>query len=101
MEKYFVVMAVDVEGYEQSDYLCLITVEDGEVIGYAAEFDSCTKDIGMACDASQTHKAKWFAWNDEWRWRPATMHEIKLSNLEGYLIGTKSDMRLSTPIDPL
>lgn len=101
MEKYYVAMAIDVDCYGQSDYLCLIKIEGGAVIGYAAEFDSCTADIGDACVSENVHKAKWFAWNNEWKWRPATLDEIKVSKLDKYLIGAKKDMKLRTPIEPL
>ena len=100
-EKYYVVMAIDVDSYGQSDYLCLIKIESGEVIGYAAEFDSCTADIEDACVSENTRRSKWFAWDDEWKWRPATLEEIKASKLDKYLIGTKKDMKLSTPIESL
>ena len=101
MGVYYVAMAIDVDGYGQSDYLCLIKVEGGAVIGYAAEFDACTEDVDMACDVARTHQAKWFAWRDEWETRPAALGEIKLANLDGYVIGIKRNMRLSTPVEPL
>ena len=89
------------DSYEQSDYLYFIQVEGMGVIGYAAEFDSCTADIADACAAENTYRAKWFAWDDEWKWRAATLEEIKSLQLDEYLIGWKKDMKLSTPIEPL
>jgi hypothetical protein len=100
-EKYYVAMAANVDSYEQSDYLCLIQIEGGEVIGYAAEFDTCTTDIEDACVAENAHRAKWFGWDDGWKWRPATLEEIKTLKLDKYLLGSKKDMKLSTPIEPL
>ncbi|RQT02656.1 hypothetical protein [Burkholderia contaminans] len=101
MEKYYVAMAIDVDNYGQSDYLYLLKIDGGVVIGYAAEFDSCTADIEDSCVSENAHEAKWFAWNDEWEWRPATLDEIKVSKLDKYLIGVKKDMKLRTPIEPL
>ncbi len=99
--KYYVAMAANVDSYEQSDYLCLIQIEGGELIGYAAEFDTCTTNIEDACVVENAHRAKWFGWDDGWKWRPATLEEIKASNLAKYLLGSKRDMKLSTPIEPL
>ncbi|NML31948.1 hypothetical protein [Paraburkholderia antibiotica] len=100
-ERYYVAMAASVDSYEQSDYLCFIQVEGSGVIGYAAEFDSCTTDIADACVAENTQRARWFAWDDGWEWRAATLEEIKALKLDKYLIGSKKDMKLSTPIEPL
>lgn len=100
-EKYYVAMAADVDGYEQSDYLCMIKIEGGGIIGYAAEFDSCTADIAVACSIESARFAKWFGWNEGWKWRAATLEEIKASELDRYLIGSKKDMKVSTPIEPL
>ncbi|WP_186032336.1 hypothetical protein [Burkholderia gladioli] len=101
IDKYYVVMAVDVDGYEQSDYLCLIWVEEKGVVGYAAEFDACTVNIEDACVAENSNRASWFGWDDKWKWRSATLEEIKKRGLEKYLIGSKRDMRLNTPIDSI
>lgn len=87
------------DGYEQSDYLCLIWVEAKGVVGYAAEFDSCTLNVEDACVAENSNRASWFGWDDEWEWRPATLKEIEERGLGKYLIGAKRDMKLSTPIE--
>lgn len=98
--RYYVVAAYDT-GFGQGDELHLIKLNDGRVIGYSSEFDSCTTDIADACVAEIAQRAKWFAWNDAWKWRAATPEEIKALQLDKYLIGSKKDMKLSTPIEPL
>jgi hypothetical protein len=99
--RYYVAMAADVDNYEQSDYLCLIKIEGGNIIGYAVEFDICTTDIADACVVGNAYRAKWFGWDDEWKWRAATLEEIRASQLDKYLIGWKKDMKISTAIEPL
>ncbi|WP_233835921.1 hypothetical protein [Paraburkholderia sp. ZP32-5] len=100
-EKYYIAVAASVDGHEQSDYLCFIKIKGGGVIGYAAEFDACTTDIADACTIEKTRHAKWFAWDDEWEWCAATLDEIRALRVDKYLIGSKKDMKLSTPIEPL
>lgn len=97
-DKYYVAMAVSVDCYEQSDYLYLMTLDGVEIIGYAAEFDTCTNDVAYACDPHNYENAKWFAWNENWQWRPATPAEIEAAKLDKYLIGVKDDMKTTTAI---
>lgn len=99
-DRYYVVPAYDT-GFGQGDELHLLKLNDGRLIGYSSEFDSCTADIADACVAENTQRAKWFAWDDGWQWRAATLEEIKALQLDEYLIGSKKDMKLSTPIEPL
>lgn len=94
-------MTIDVDCYEQSDSLFLIKIDGLGVIGYAADFDSCKTDVADACTADDAHRAKWFAWNDEWNWRSTTLAKIKTLKLEKYLIGTKKGMKLQTPMESL
>jgi hypothetical protein len=98
--KYYVIAAYDA-GFGQGDELHLIKLSDGRVIGYSSEFDTCTTDIADAYVAENAHRAKWFGWDDGWKWRPATLEEIKTLKLDKYLLGSKKDMKLSTPIEPL
>jgi hypothetical protein len=98
--RYYVVGALDT-GFGHGDELHLIKLNDGRLIGYSSEFDSCTTDIAEASVAENAHLAKWFGWNEDWEWRTATLEEIRALNLEKYLIGSKRDMKLSTAIEPL
>src|SRR5215472_2113147 len=100
--KYFVAMAYDVDNVRQSDYLYLIKLRSGRIAGYASEFETFTYDIEDACSAERNHLAKWFCLPDEeWQWTPATLEEIKSLGLEKCLIGSKKDMKIETPMDPV
>ncbi|MBI0329106.1 hypothetical protein [Burkholderia plantarii] len=98
--KYYVVTAHDT-GFGQGDELHLIKLADGRLIGYSSEFDVCTTDIVNACTAENSRYTKWFDFDDQWKWRAATLEEIRASQLDKYLIGWKKDMKLSTEIIPL
>ncbi|SIT32899.1 hypothetical protein [Achromobacter sp. MFA1 R4] len=97
-DKYYVTMALSVDCYEQSDYLHLMTLDGVEIIGYSAEFDTCTTDVAHACDRHNYENTRWFAWDEDWQWRPAKLAEIAAARLDKYLIGAKSDMKTSTEI---
>ena len=100
--KYFVAMAFDVADMRQSDYLYLIKFRSGRVAGFAGEFEAFTYDIEDACSEERNHLAKWFSLPDEeWQWTPATLEEIKSLGLEKCVIGSKKDMKVRTPIDPV
>jgi hypothetical protein len=100
--KYFVAMAYDVDNVHQSDYLHLVKLSSGRVAGYASEFEAFTYDIEDACSAERTHFAKWFSLPDEeFQVTPATLEEIKSLGFEKCLIGSKKDMKIRTPIDPV
>ncbi|WP_157376024.1 hypothetical protein [Burkholderia ubonensis] len=98
--RYYVVAAYDA-GFGHGDELHLIALSDGRLIGYSSEFDSCTTDIADACVAESASCAKWFGWDEGWQWRAATLEEIKALKLDKYVIGSKKDMKLNTPIEPL
>ncbi|MNV44823.1 hypothetical protein D3C71_1365960 [compost metagenome] len=98
--KYYVVAAYDT-GFGQGDELHLLKLDDGRLVGYSSEFDTCTTDIEDACAVDKTHHAKWFGWNDMWTWRAATLEEIRDQKLDKYLIGSKRDMKTSTPIESI
>ncbi|WP_124579297.1 hypothetical protein [Burkholderia contaminans] len=98
--RYYVVAACDV-GFGHGDELHLIKLSDGRLIGYSSEFDSCTTDIADACASESASCANWFGWDEEWQWRAATFEEIKALGLGKYVIGSKKDMKLNTPIEPL
>jgi hypothetical protein len=101
-QKYYVAMACDAGGYGQSDYLYLIRLDDGRLLGYADEFEVVTFDIEDACSRENYRRAKWSALPvDDSGWRPATLDEIKSLGLEKCLIGSKADMKVKTPIDPI
>lgn len=97
---YYVVAAQDA-GFGQGDELHLLMLEDGRLIGYSSEFETCTTDIAVACDPDKSGGAKWFGWAAGWKWRAATLSEIEAAHLDKYLIGTKSNMKISTPIEPI
>ena len=87
---------------QQSDYLYLIKLRNGRNTGYASEFQTFTYDIEDACSAERNHLAKWFRVPDEeFQVTPATLEEIKSLGLEKCLIGSKKDMKIRTPIDPV
>lgn len=93
-------MAWDVGTYGQSDYLYLFKLIDGRLIGYSDEFELASCDIEDACSPESHHLAKWFGRTGEYTgWRPATLDEIRALKLERYLIGSKVDMKVKTPID--
>ena len=101
-EKYYVAMAYDAGGFGQSDYLYLIKLSDGRLIGYSGEFDVCTSDIEEACSPERHYFAKWFRCPDEDAgWVPATLDEIKSLKAEKCLIGSKKDMKVQTPVEPI
>ncbi|WP_179949183.1 hypothetical protein [Burkholderia sp. RF4-BP95] len=88
-------------GFGHGDELHLIKLSDGRVIGYSSEFDSCTADMADACMGESASHANWLGWDEAWQWRAATLEEIKALKLDKYLIGSKKDMKLNTPIEPL
>ena len=100
--KYFVAMAHDVDDMKQSDYLHLVKLRNGRIAGFASEFETFTYDIEDVCTAVSTYLAKWFRLSDEeFQVTPATLEEIKSLGLEKCLIGSKKDMKIQTPIDPM
>ena len=100
--KYYMAMAYDAGGIGQSDYLYLIRLNTGAIIGYAGEFEMGTYDVEEACSPEKHHSAKWFRLrDDDTEWTPATLDEIKSLKLEECLIGSKKDMKVGTPVDPI
>lgn len=95
-------MAHCVAEYVQSDYLYLMKLRDGRIIGYSAEFEYGTSDISgatncgeiEACTPERHSHVKWFGVPPEMAedWVPATLAEIKEQHLDKYLIGWKADM---------
>jgi hypothetical protein len=111
-KKVYVAMACMVGNYGQSDDLYLMKRRDGTIVGYSGEFELLTGDIRVACtfdpsdmkgSIERSLAAHWFGLpEDELRGLvPATLDEIKTLNLEDLVIGSKVDMRVKTPIDPL
>lgn len=98
--KYYVTAAFDT-GFGQGDELHLIKLDDGRLIGYSSEFDVCTADIADASAIETSHRAKWFGWNETWKWRAATWKEIEELKLNRYVIGSKKDMKINSPIEPI
>ncbi len=104
MTKIYMAAAYDVGMIGQGDDLYLLRLEDGRLVGYAPEFDALTLDIRDACTADRYRSAQWFRWPDSLSnpgYRPATFEELRAQGLEKYLLGSKSDMRFKTPLDPL
>ena len=109
--RYFMAMAHVVAEYAQSDELFLMRLHDGRLIGYSSEFQYATCDIAEACSCDNVqkcsperhHRARWFGLSagEMKDWMPATLDEIMSLNLEKCLIGSKSDMEVDTPIDPI
>ena len=104
-------MAHYVAEYIQSDFLYLMKLADGRIIGFAAEFEYGTTDIEEAshcggafpCNPEKHKLAKWFGLCDEIvkGWTPATLEEIESLNLKKCLIGWKMDMKVAAPIQPI
>jgi hypothetical protein len=104
-------MAPIVAEYIQSDYLYLMTLKDGRLIGFSAEFEYGTYDIREATDcenirvsaSSNRNTVIWFGISAEMAegWTPATLTEIKASQLEKCLIGWKADMKVAGSVNPL
>ena len=103
MEKrYYVAMAYDAGGFGQSDYLYLLKVGNGKIIGYSEEFEVATYDVADACSPDSHSMAKWMGWTGEkGGWNPAGLDEIKSMGLGKYVIGVKSDITVGGPITPL
>ncbi|MEM5373065.1 hypothetical protein V4C53_44775 [Paraburkholderia azotifigens] len=99
MNRYYVTSAYDVGG--NGDELHLIKLSDGRIIGYSSEFDICTSDIAEASSEEACRNARWFHWDDNWSWAPAKLEEIREVDLDKFLIGSKVDMKVKTPVDPL
>ena len=109
--RYFMAMAHVVAEYAQSDELFLMKLRDGRLIGYSSEFQYATCDVVEACSCGDVLKCglekhrqvKWFGLSarEMENWRPATLEEIKDLNLERCVIGSKADMEVDTPIEPL
>ncbi len=99
---YFVAMAYDVGAIGQSDYIYLIRTGEGKVFGYSGEFETCTFDIEDACSSDRYHAATWFAppYEDP-VWVPATREELRLLELDKYIVGYKTDMKASSPMGPI
>jgi hypothetical protein len=99
--KYYVAMSYDAGEMGQSDYLYLLKLSNGKIVGYSSEFEIYTYDIGEACSPEKHHLAQWLRWpDDEKGWKPAMLEEIKLLNLDKCLIGTKKDTQIRTSVDP-
>ncbi len=109
--RYFMAMAHVVAEYAQSDELFLMKLHDGRLIGYSDEFQYATCDIAEACCCDnvrncglEKHRlAKWFglSMEDMENWTPATLEEIESLNLKKCVIGSKADMEVDTPIEPI
>jgi len=101
--RIFVAMAYSVGNYDQSDYLYLIKLNDGSLVGCSPEFECCTRDIEAACSPEMYGAAKWFGLPAEVKgqWTPAALSEIRAQGLEKHLIGSKADLRGATPIEPI
>lgn len=109
--KFYITMAPTVAEYEQSDYLYLMTLRDGRIIGFSAEFEYGTTDILEAshCEAisssdlNTSQVANWFGLPDDLveGWRPATWEEITARHFEKCLIGWKKDMNPAGAIEPI
>lgn len=109
--KIFMAMAPLVAEYVQSDYLYLMTLKDGRLIGFSAEFEYGTCDIHEAtnCESISTSAPSnhsnvvWFGISEEMAngWTPATLTEIKARQLEKCLIGWKADMKVAGSVNPL
>lgn len=109
--KFYVAMAHCVAEYVQSDYLYLMTLTDGRLIGYSAEFEYGTTDVPGATNCGdvqdcvpERHKdVKWFGVPPEMAkgWVPATPADIKAHDFDRYLIGWKADMNPAGKVNPL
>jgi hypothetical protein len=109
--KFYVAMAPTVAEYVQSDYLYLMKLRDGRIIGFSAEFEYGTTDILEASHGNETSSsisntprmANWLGLSDDLveGWRPATWEEIQARQLEKCLIGWKQDMHPAGTVQPL
>lgn len=109
--KLYVAMAPTVAEYLQSDYLYLMKLKDGRVIGFAAEFEYGTIDIHGATkpwcvqtpEPERQSNVKWFGISPEMAegWIPATLSEIQAHGFDKCLIGWKADMNPAGKVNSL
>jgi hypothetical protein len=101
--RYYLTMASTVAEYVQSDELILMKLSDGRIVGYSSEFQYCTSEIAETSEWETRQSAKWFGVpaGEKERWVPATLDEIKALGLGKFLIGSKVDMEVDTPIVPI
>jgi hypothetical protein len=101
-------MAHSVAELRQSDYLYLMKLFDGRLIGASTEFEYGTVDIIGATKCGDTRSfdpagqtdVKWFGLSGDVTngWTPATLEEIKAHGLERCVIGWKSTMKPSEAV---
>lgn len=96
-------MAYDAGSYGQSDYLYLLVLGDGRLIGYSDEFEVATQDIAPACSPDEYHSAVWFGWPTDATpdWRPASLDELRSRYLEQFLVGWKRDIEVKAPVQKM
>jgi hypothetical protein len=109
--KFYVAMAPTVGEYVQSDYLYLMKLKDGRVIGFSAEFEYGTIDVPGATKREyvqtpvneQHSNVKWFGLTLEIvkGWVPATLAEIQAHDFDKSIIGWKADMNPAGKVNPL
>lgn len=100
----YLAMAYDAGNYDQSDYVYLLKLGDGRLIGYSDEFEVATQDISAACSEDKHHSAVWFGWpgsDPNPDWRPASLEELRAQHLEPYLIGWKRGIEVKAPIQTM
>ena len=109
--RYYIAMAHCVAEYRQSDYLYLMKLVDGRLIGASTEFEYGTAEVLEAtkcedprtCDLDRHANVKWFGLTDELinGWLPATLTEIKGHGLRECVIGWKSSMKPSEVVQAI
>ena len=109
--RYYVGMAPTVAEIRQSDYLYLMKLSDGRLIGVATEFECGTVNIigatqcggGGSFDPAVQTDVKWFGLSADLvkGWTPATLEEIEARGLERCLIGWKSSMKPSEAVNKI
>lgn len=109
--KYYLAMAHCVAEYPQSDYLYLMKLADGKLIGASMEFEYGTTDVLEAtrcedpgsCKTQRHSHVAWFGLTVKVinGWAPATLAEINECGLQECVIGWKTSMKPSEAIQAL